>query len=220
MVKFIEQLLSIPKSFYICYRLTRSIRKSLSFPLFVRFNTRIISLHGGNLEFTKGCGLRLGFGSNGLYDKSINRTALQINGTLTLRGVSTFRSGSKICIMKEGNLVLGNRVDNSADCSIVCAKSITIEDDVTISWHTTIIDTDMHNTMNLSTGKHIEMTKPIIIQKNAWICMHTIVLKGTTIAQGVILAAGSIARGHLERPNSIYAGSPAVFKKEGFTLVK
>lgn len=215
-----EKIISVPKSFYVSYRLTHSFRKSFHLPIFVRFNTRIISLNGGKLEFLQGSGLRLGFGENGLYDKSNNRAAIQINGKLVLHGISTFRSGSKICIMSGGVLTLGDKVDNSADCSIVCAKSITIEDKVTISWHTTIIDTDMHQTMDISSGKHTEMTKPILIQQNAWLCMHTIVLKGAIIAQGVILAAGSIATSHLNQKNSIYAGSPALFKKQGFTLDK
>jgi galactoside O-acetyltransferase len=51
-------------------------------------------------------------------------------------------------------------------------------------------------------------TKPIVIGDDAWIGMNVIVLKGVTIGEGAIIAAGSVVTTNVE-PWSLYAGNPA-----------
>lgn len=45
MVHKFEKLLSIPKSFYVCLKLL-GIKKALSLPILVHYNTKIIDLKG------------------------------------------------------------------------------------------------------------------------------------------------------------------------------
>jgi maltose O-acetyltransferase len=51
-------------------------------------------------------------------------------------------------------------------------------------------------------------TRPVTIGARAWIATGAIVLPGTSLGDGVIVAAGTVARGTVE-PNAIIAGNPA-----------
>ncbi len=55
--------------------------------------------------------------------------------------------------------------------------------------------------------------KEVIIHDNCWIGARCIILPGVEIAEGVILGAGSVVAKSLTEKNSIYAGNPAIFKK-------
>ena len=55
-------------------------------------------------------------------------------------------------------------------------------------------------------------TKPVVIKKNAWIGTRSIILKGVTIGEGSIVAAGSVVTTNV--PNyTLVAGNPAIVKK-------
>ena len=56
-------------------------------------------------------------------------------------------------------------------------------------------------------------TKEIIIKNNAWIGMRSIILKGVTIGEGAIVAAGSVVTKDVP-PYTLVAGNPAVIKKK------
>ena len=56
-------------------------------------------------------------------------------------------------------------------------------------------------------------SKPIIIHSNVWIGMNCIILKGVTIGQGAIVAAGSVITKDVP-PWTIVGGNPARAIKE------
>lgn len=66
----------------------------------------------------------------------------------------------------------------------------------------TIMDTDYHPIYN----KDIIINEPreVIVDGNIWIGCNVIILKGTNIANGNIISAGSIICGSLEKENTIY----------------
>ena len=51
-------------------------------------------------------------------------------------------------------------------------------------------------------------TAPVTIQSNAWIATHAIILKGVTIGNEAVVAAGSVVA-HDVKPLAIVAGNPA-----------
>lgn len=57
--------------------------------------------------------------------------------------------------------------------------------------------------------KEISISSPVKIGNNVFIGARSIIMPGTVIEDNVIVGAGSVARGKLER-NSIYIGNPAV----------
>jgi len=59
----------------------------------------------------------------------------------------------------------------------------------------------------------------VVIGNDVWIGFDTIILSGTTIGDGAIIAANSVVRGEVE-PYALYAGSLAEFKKFRFGRVE
>ena len=55
--------------------------------------------------------------------------------------------------------------------------------------------------------------QPIKICKNAWIGTRSIILKGVTIGEGAIVAAGSVVTKDVP-PYTLVAGNPAIVKKK------
>jgi len=103
---------------------------------------------------------------------------------------------------------------------IICADNIKIGNDVLISWGCTIVDHNSHS-INFSERNndvkewlegrkdwtHV-VTKPVIIQDKVWIGFNSIILKGITIGEGAIVAAGSVVTQNVPG-YSIVGGNPA-----------
>src|SRR5690625_4773057 len=65
------------------------------------------------------------------------------------------------------------------------------------------MDSDLHP-LNSPTVIH----KPVTIRDKAWIGCRSIILKGVTIGEGAVIAAGSVVTRDIP-PYTIYGGSPA-----------
>jgi acetyltransferase-like isoleucine patch superfamily enzyme len=136
-----------------------------------------------------------------------------IKGRLEKRNkLSTIQIGSACLI--EGGLVteteqsiikVGNNVFIGGATLLDCVMSITIEDDVLISYRCIISDSDNHSTRyslrkkDLSEWKQgyisnwsLAKSAPVLIKKGAWIGAQCIILKGVTIGEGAIIGAGSV----------------------------
>ena len=100
-------------------------------------------------------------------------------------------------------------------------SSVTIEDDVLISYQCILADNDDHgisysnrkNDLALATQKKprdLNTTKssPIKISRGAWIGLRTIILKGVTIGEGAVVGAGSVVTKDVPAW-TIVAGNPA-----------
>lgn len=109
--------------------------------------------------------------------------------------------------------------NNVAMCgtSITCrTTSITIEDGVMIAPNVIIVDSDFHGTWPPSdrlNNMGYENDRPVRISKNVWIGINSIVLKGVTIGENSIIAAGSVVIKDIPA-NVIAAGNPACVKKK------
>jgi acetyltransferase-like isoleucine patch superfamily enzyme len=60
----------------------------------------------------------------------------------------------------------------------------------------------------------INEDKPVVIGNKVWIGCRCLILKGVTLADGMIIAAASTVSKPVYNPNSIIAGSPAKAVKE------
>lgn len=133
-------------------------------------------------------------------------------------------------------IVVGNNNWIGAS-NISCKTKVTIEDNVFISWGCYISDHDSHSInyldreqdlklqlanfksgMPLLTDKNWDVvnSKPIKICSNSWIGMNCIILKGVTIGEGAIVAAGSVVTKDVPAW-CVVAGNPAKVVK---TLAK
>lgn len=104
--------------------------------------------------------------------------------------------------------------------TIVTAQSVSIGSDVLISWGCTIVDHDSHHlhwsarrddVMNHYRGhKNWDTVKiaPVVIGNKVWIGFNVIVLKGVTIGEGAVVAAGSVVTRDVPA-YTLVAGNPA-----------
>ncbi len=91
---------------------------------------------------------------------------------------------------------------------------IEIGDSTIIGHQVLMLDTDFHGI-----DGHPEKQGPIKIGKHVWIAARAIILKGVTIGDNAIVAAGSVVTKNVAE-NAIVAGNPAVqigVTKTGYT---
>lgn len=86
---------------------------------------------------------------------------------------------------------------------------VTLEDNVCIS-QGALLQCGNHNYKKSSFDL---MIAPIILKEGSWIGARSCVAPGVTLGSHAVLSLGSTATKDLE-PYKIYAGNPAVFKKE------
>lgn len=130
---------------------------------------------------------------------------LSENSTLVCNGGFTMFEGSSIVILPGGTLELGNK-SYINESLIQCASSIKIGNNCAIASGVLIQDTDFHTI--IEEGFEKLNTKPIIINDHVWICANATILKGVTIGEGSIIAAGAVVTKNIP-PFSLVGGNPA-----------
>ncbi len=93
---------------------------------------------------------------------------------------------------------------------IAAKSSIIIGKNVRIGPYTIIMDSDFHDIQEHSMEGRSE---PIVIGDNTWIASRAIILKGVTIGEGCVIAAGAVVTKNVP-PYSMVAGVPAVVVRE------
>ena len=125
------------------------------------------------------------------------------------------------------NFTIGDRVMIN-DSIFYCASGITIGSDVMISWGCTIIDNNSHSLVSADRIKELSTARekyeagtigndtdwsivkhaPIVIKDKVWIGFNSIILKGVTIGEGAVIAAGSVVTKDVP-DYAIVGGNPA-----------
>lgn len=134
------------------------------------------------------------------------------HGNTLLIGDNCFLNGLKLIIEGNNNhITIGNNVFVLDDTRIyvVDGSGVTIGDGCMFSDHIEIRTTDNHSIYDRSTGRRINYEKDIVLGQSVWLGMHTILLKGTQLAEGTIVGAGSLVSGVHDTPNAVIAGNPA-----------
>lgn len=133
--------------------------------------------------------------------------------------------GYVVTEIASSRIKIGNNTLVGAKSIIDCAESVTIGDDVLISYECIISDADNHSLSRARrigdlerwrNGQHdwSDVQKaPIVIGNGAWIGARVIVLRGVTIGDGAVVGMGSVVT-HDVAPNTIVAGNPARVVKE------
>lgn len=137
-------------------------------------------------------------------------------------------SGSFFFETSGGRVRIGDRV-HIGNSTFISMNQILIDDDVTIAWDCLIYDHNSHSTkweerckdtekeyMDVIAGRNPIASKnwnvvrsgPIHICSKAWIGAKAIILKGVTIGEGAVVAAGSVVTKDVE-PWTMVGGNPA-----------
>jgi acetyltransferase-like isoleucine patch superfamily enzyme len=104
-------------------------------------------------------------------------------------------------------LILGEGGYANNGTEIYCEESISIGDDTYIAQNVCIRDTDSH------TLKGSNKTAPICIGNHVWIGTKAIILKGVTIGDNAVIAAGAVVT-HDIPAGCLAAGVPAKVIRE------
>jgi acetyltransferase-like isoleucine patch superfamily enzyme len=139
-------------------------------------------------------------------------------------GTNSMIESSILFDKENAQVIVGDNTFIGAS-TIICAKSISIGNDVLISWGCTIVDHNSHSLhLNLRLNdvanwmkgykdwEHVQIV-PITIQNKVWLGFNVIVLKGVTIGEGAIVGAGSVVTKDVP-PYTIVAGNPARLIRE------
>lgn len=114
------------------------------------------------------------------------------------------------------NLKIGDGVYIGTDVLIDCACALNIGKNTTISARSALIT---HSDPGTSQGNAIAKIYParkigVFIGNDCWIGVGVIILDGSVLNDRCIVAAGSVVNGNTLDKESLYAGTPAVFKKK------
>jgi len=126
----------------------------------------------------------------------------------------------QICFDRTGSRIsIGDRTF-IGDSRLVCADNIIIGNDILIAWGCTIVDHNSHalsweerseDVVNWIRGQknweHVD-SAAVKIEDKAWIGFNSIVLKGVTIGEGAVVAAGSVVTKDVP-PYTVVGGNPA-----------
>lgn len=136
--------------------------------------------------------------------------------------------GSYIFEKETGKITIGDRV-HIGGSELISVNEIKVDDDVTIAWGCLIYDHNSHsvnweerrndteqeykdimNGLSPIHNKNWDVVKsaPIHICSKAWIGARSIILKGVTIGEGAVVAAGSVVTKDVE-PWTVVGGNPA-----------
>jgi acetyltransferase-like isoleucine patch superfamily enzyme len=127
---------------------------------------------------------------------------------VNVEGDFRFYSGCKIIVCDGAALQLGSGYANN-NVSIWCNKSISIGHGVFIGQNVAIRDGDGHTILD---GRH-EPIQPITIGDHVWIGANAMILKGVTIGNGAVVAAGAVVCKDVA-PRTLVGGVPAKLLRE------
>lgn len=117
---------------------------------------------------------------------------------------------TKIFVERGGKLIIGNNT-RIIGAHLSVTSTMRIGSNVQIAPNCVIIDNDFHTVDNHFADKgHIS---PITIEDNVWITMNCLIMKGVTIGEGAVIAAGAVVTKNVP-PYTLVGGVPAkVIKK-------
>jgi len=79
---------------------------------------------------------------------------------------------------------------------------------------------DSHSIIDSVTDKRVNHAGNITVGNHVWVAAHSIILKGTEIADHSVVATGAIITKPFLEPNAVLAGNPAKIVKTGITWTR
>lgn len=123
-----------------------------------------------------------------------------------------FGGGLRLTVNKGAVVEFGNNFGVSNYARIKVAKKITIGNDNMWSYEVNIMDTDSHPIFD-ETGKYINPPKEVIIGNDVWIASKCTILKGVSLPDGTIVAAGSTISKAISETNCIITSGSKIIRR-------
>ena len=154
--------------------------------------------------------VRIGFGEMGNIPSKTAYSLIENDGEIFFKG----NCNISICstISNHGQLFFGENINITADCHIICFKSVSIGDNCLISWKTQIMDTDQHKIYD-SDKNLLNPDSPVIIGNHCWIYNNVTIMKGVNIPDNVVIASNSLITKSVLKPNVIVGNKGEIIKE-------
>jgi acetyltransferase-like isoleucine patch superfamily enzyme len=107
--------------------------------------------------------------------------------------------------MRGGSLRIGDRTFINSGVSICAQSAVSIGSDCAIGNYSLIMDTDFHVPGDLLA---LPAAHPVVIEDGVWLGARVTVLKGVTIGEGAVVAAGAVVTKDVP-PRTVVGGVPA-----------
>jgi len=164
--------------------------------------------------------IKISGNNNILY---IGKNSLLRDSNIFIKGNNNILYIGDNCVVNNTSIILDNegaeiRIGNKtsiAKVQIVSLEPYKIEigEDCMLSYDIEIRNTDSHKIYDKNTNERINEGSSINIGNHVWLGMRAIILKGVTIGDNSIVAAGSIVTKDV-KANTIVSGNPAKQIKE------
>jgi acetyltransferase-like isoleucine patch superfamily enzyme len=151
---------------------------------------------------------RIGFlGEQVFFDKNVELQRFPKN--ISIDNYAVLKEGSRICACNEtAKISIGKNTTVGFHTFIFASENIKIGDDCLIAPFVYIVDSDHTAKKGTLINQQPNDTDPVSIGNDVWIGTGAKILKGTTIEDGAIIAAGAVVSGHIKN-NEIFGGIPA-----------
>lgn len=142
------------------------------------------------------------------------RTRIEIhkNGTLAIPGSAEILNGCFIRVGENASLSIGEGTYVNTGTRISSSEAVTIGARCAIGFDVVIMDNDYHRIVTADGVK--AAVKPILIGDHVWVGARAIILKGVTIGENSVVAAGTVVTQDVP-PDSVVGGSPMRVLREG-----
>lgn len=169
------------------------------------------------ISFAPGGVLLVGLASFGLTSTS-DTTVIRVRpgASFVVGGRVALQRGLRI-VVDSGVLTIGPGTNvNGLGTRILVAEAVTIGAGCTFSWDVQILDNDFH-ALTVG-GVQQPAVAPVVIGDRVWVGTRAVILKGVTIGDGAVVAAGAVVTKDVPA-GAIVAGIPArvVGSAEGWT---
>ncbi|MDT7570958.1 MAG: hypothetical protein QOE05_1132 [Actinomycetota bacterium] len=159
------------------------------------------------ITFEPGAVLLVGLASFGL-------SSTADTSVIRVRPGASFHCGGRVSLQRgvrivvdSGRLEIGPDTNvNGLGTRILVAESVRIGARCTFSWDVQILDNDFHSiTVDGVEGPKVA---PVVIGDRVWVGTRAVILKGVTIGDGAVVAAGALVTKDVP-PGAVVAGVPA-----------
>jgi len=122
---------------------------------------------------------------------------------------AVIKEGAKICPCNEEAVVsIGHRTTIGYHTYIFASENIAIGSECLIAPFVYLVDSDHGIERARPINQQSNATAPIVIEDDVWVATGAKILKGVTIHQGAVVAAGAIVKEDVP-PYAIVGGMPA-----------
>lgn len=143
------------------------------------------------------CGKKLSIG----WIQSFEKIILNIGKFATVQiGSFNQNRGSMYVGVPSGKLTIGSHCFFNINASITCVDSISIGDNCKFGNNLVIVDHDH----NFKSSEPEFVSAPITIGNNVWCGANVVILKGTTVGDNCVIAAGSVVKGVVPQNTIVY----------------